>query len=76
MKNYKDFLVDGGEIIQKTDDKGLFEYSYKKFLENGFVVEDISEQIQNGEIENILTEYESKFRNLGMPIYSLIATKK
>ena len=75
MKNYKDFLVDGGEIIQKTDDKGLFEYSYKKFLENGFVVEDISEQIQNGEIENILTEYESKFRSLGLKIYALRAKK-
>jgi tRNA (guanine-N7-)-methyltransferase len=75
VKNYKDFLVDGGEIIQKTDDKGLFEYSYKKFLENGFVVEDISEQIQNGEIENILTEYESKFRSLGLKIYALRAKK-
>lgn len=76
VKNYKNFLVDGGEIIQKTDDKVLFEYSYKKFLENGFKVQDISKDISCGKIENICTEYESKFRNLGMPIYALIATKK
>lgn len=72
---YKNFLMSGGSVIQKTDDKQFFEYSYKKFVEHGYSVEDVSLKIENGEIENICTEYESKFRKLGMPIYALIAKK-
>ncbi len=76
IKNYKEFLIEGGEIIQKTDDKGLFEYSFKKLKENGFIVTDISDDLSSGKIENILTEYECKFRKLGMKIYALKAKKR
>lgn len=75
VEAYKDFLVDGGCVFQKTDDKQFFDYSVSQFIKHGFKVEDVSKKIDNGEIDNIQTEYESKFRKLGMPIYALIAKK-
>ena len=60
-------------MYQKTDDKPFFDFSFEKFVANGFVTEDVSEKINKGEISNVQTEYESKFRALGMNIYALIA---
>lgn len=73
---YKNYLVDGGAIYQKTDDKEFFDYSFSKFVEHGFDVEDVSKEIENGEIENVKTEYEQKFNALGIKTNALIATKK
>jgi len=73
--NYKSFLKEGGSIIQKTDDKDFFDFSFEVFKRNGFLVEDISSLINDGKIENVMTEYEGKFRSLGVPIYALRAKK-
>ncbi len=73
--NYKAFLQDGGRVIQKTDDRGFFEYSRCQFVKFGFKVQDISTALQNNAIPNVRTEYEQKFVQKGLPIYGLIATK-
>ncbi len=73
IENYKKFLVRGGTIVQKTDDKEFFEYSFAQFKRFGFEVVNISQDIEQGKIENITTEYERKFKNAGMPIYALVA---
>ena len=52
-----------------------FDYSFEKFKEFGFEVKDVSKDIDDGKIENVMTEYETKFRSQGMPIYALIAKK-
>lgn len=72
---YKSFLVPNGAIYQKTDDKGLFDYSIEKFLEHGFEVTDLTNDLKDGKIPNVATEYENKFREKGMPIYVLKAQK-
>ena len=72
---YKDFLIDGGSVYQKTDDKEFFEYSFAQFIKHGFEVENVSSLIESGEIESVKTEYEMKFRSMGMPIYALKAKK-
>ncbi len=72
---YKSFLRDGGKIYQKTDDKEFFEYSYSKFIEHGFEVEDLTQKIRNGQVDNIQTEYEKMFEKLGMSAYGLVAKK-
>ncbi len=72
---YKDFLVDGGCVYQKTDDKGLFEYSFNQFKKFGFKVTDLTKELEAGLVSNIETEYESKFRALSLPIYALKAQK-
>ncbi len=76
ISNYKSFLKDGGCVYQKTDDKEFFDYSTLKFLEQGFLVEDISADIDSGRVDNVVTEYESKFRALGQSIYALVAKNK
>ena len=76
IKEYKDYLISGGEVLQKTDDKDFFIYSFNQFEKFGFNVKDISSEINEGKRENIQTEYEKKFRQLGMPIYALSAVKE
>ncbi len=73
---YKNFLINGGSVFQKTDDKGLFDYSFNKFIEHGFNTLDLTDQLASEKIDNVCTEYEGKFRALGLPIYALKATKK
>ena len=73
IQNYKQFLKDGGCIFQKTDDKPFFDFSFEKFTSNGFVVTDVSSALEEGLIDNVQTEYEKKFRALGLPIYGLTA---
>ncbi len=73
IEGYKEFLVDGGCVYQKTDDKGLFDYSYAQLVKYNFEVTDLTQELEKGLIDNIQTEYESKFRALSMPIYALKA---
>lgn len=76
IEAYKDFLLDGGEVLQKTDDKDFFLYSFSQFEKYNFIVEDISKKIESGEISNVETEYEKKFRAQNMPVYALRARVK
>ena len=73
LVDYKDYLVNGGVIFQKTDDKDFYDYSFWKFKENGYEVKDVSNDINDGVLYNIETEYEKKFRAIGKPIYALTA---
>ena len=73
LANYKSFLKNGGCIFQKTDDKPFFDYSFERFVENGFQTKDVTLDIENGKIENVQTEYEKKFRALGLNVYALVA---
>ena len=74
LEVYKQVLTEDGEIIQKTDNMHFFEYSLEQFSACGFKLKDISLDLHNsGVSDNIVTEYESKFKALGMPIYRLKA---
>lgn len=74
---YKKLLRDDGFIAQKTDSQGFFEYSLESFSQNGFVLSEISLDLHNSDFEgNIVTEYEEKFVNQGLPIYRLVAKLK
>ena len=75
VKAYKSFLITGGAVFQKTDDREFFEYSFEKFVEHGFSVEEITDKIKSGEINNIETEYEIMFKNKGISANGLIARK-
>lgn len=74
---YKKLLCDDGFIAQKTDSQGFFEYSLESFSQNGFVLSEISLDLHKSDFEdNIITEYEEKFVNQGLPIYRLVAKLK
>ncbi len=71
---YKQILKTGGEIHQKTDNMKLFEFSIESFSQNGFSLKNVSLDLHNSSFEgNIMTEYETKFVSLGLPIYRLEA---
>ncbi len=76
IEDYKSFLKVGGEVLQKTDDKEFFDYSFSQFVKFGFDTEEISKKLDSGEIENVQSEYERKFRSSGFPIYALSAVKR
>ncbi len=74
---YKKLLCDGGFIAQKTDSREFFEYSLESFSQNGFVLYDISLDLHKSDFEeNIVTEYEQKFADQGLPIHRLVAKLK
>lgn len=77
LESYKKFLKPGGEIWFKTDDVELFEDSIEYFKDSGFEIEFLSYDLHNsGFKDNIVTEYESKFTELGMKTMFLIAKLK
>lgn len=64
-------------IIQKTDNRNLFEYSLITLSNNGYIVKDVSLDLHNDEkSDNINTEYEDKFVSKGQVIYMLNAYKR
>lgn len=71
---YDKVFSDDKEIIMKTDNKGLFAYSLESLSKYGYILENISLDLQ--EEDNITTEYEEKFRNKEITINRLEARKK
>jgi len=73
---YKEILVDGGKLQLKTDNQSLFEYSLISFNHYGMKFSDVSVDLHADPERypnNVMTEYERKFHNLGQPIYLLEA---
>ena len=73
LNMYKRLLKENGVISQKTDDLNFFEWSIESYKENGYEVYDVCYDLPENAESNIVTEYESKFRAIGKPIYSLKA---
>ena len=77
LEIYKRILRKGAEIHQKTDNMHFFEFSIEQFCDCGFALKNISLDLHSSDFEgNIVTEYESRFVSMGMPIYRLEAYLK
>ncbi len=75
LDRYKKVLNSGDFIFFKTDNRALFEFSLNSFAENDFKMRNITLDLHNSGFEgNIMTEYEQRFFEQGMPIYRLEAT--
>lgn len=75
LEIYKRLLKDGGEICFKTDNRELFDFSLESFPENGFELSEITYDLHSSGFEgNIMTEYETRFSEMGIPICRLVAT--
>ena len=72
---YKKLLKNGDYIYFKTDNKPLFEFSINSFAHENFKMQNITFDLHNSSFEgNVMTEYETRFAEQGMPIYRLEAT--
>jgi len=75
LKLYDNIFSGIPHIIQKTDNIGLFAYSIESLSKYGYTLEKVSLDLENTDIENVETEYERKFKNLGVKINYLNAKK-
>ena len=76
LEKYKSIFKKDNIIIMKTDNMNLFEYSLESLSRNGYVLEKVSLDLHNSDIENnIETEYERKFVLKGNNIYYVYAKK-
>ena len=74
LEIYRKLLKENGEIHQKTDNMHFFEFSLEEYSAADYKIRNISLDLHNSGFEdNIVTEYEKRFSDLGQPIYRLEA---
>lgn len=75
LEVYKKLLKKGGRILQKTDDREFFEFSLEEYVACGFTLEKVDYNLhKEGNPEwNIVTEYEQKWVERGLPIHRVEA---
>ncbi len=78
LAQYREFLKDGGEILFKTDDDGLFADAPDYFSSSGFRITELLEDYYSSYVpdEAALTEHERKFMEQGLPIHFIRAVKE
>lgn len=71
-----DKILKTKQIIMKTDNRKLFEYSIISLTNYGYKIDEISLDLHNDDIkDNVETEYEKKFVSLGNVIYRISVHK-
>lgn len=75
LKVFDNLFKDEKVIIQKTDNRKLFEYSISSLSNYGYKIDYISCNLHKDEDDIITTEYEEKFMLLG-PIYKAVYKSK
>lgn len=74
LKIYKHLLKPAAEIIFKTDNRELFDFSVEEFQEAGYEILEITYDLHKlGDPDNVMTEYEKKFSEMGVKINRLKA---
>ena len=75
LEVYRKLLKKGGRILQKTDDRDFFDFSLEEYKACGFALENVTYNLhENGNPEwNIVTEYEQKWVDRGLPIHRVEA---
>ena len=76
LERYDKVFSNKCHIIQKTDNKDLFAFSIKSFNNYGYMIADLTLDLQNTDYpDNVETEYEKRFKIKGNPIYMIEVTK-
>lgn len=77
LEKYEQIFKGQKEIVMKTDNRELFEYSLTSLTSFGYQISDISLDLHRDDYpDNIETEYEEKFSKMGNPIYYVNVIKK
>lgn len=76
---YKELLVDDGQLHFKTDNTNLFDFSLLEFKSMGWKTLYNTRDLHNEDFhlsgENVMTEYEKKFSDMGQVIYRGVFAK-
>lgn len=74
LQKYEQFLTKEGEVIFKTDNRTLFDFSLEEVKEAGWILKEVTFDLHHSEyVEgNIMTEYEEKFTKIGNPIHKMV----
>lgn len=70
---YRQILPIGGEIHFKTDNRDLFEWSLRQFPAGGYALSQVTRDLHKDGVCGVMTDYEEKFHNLGVPINRCVA---
>ena len=72
---YKVILKPDGQVIFKTDNRPLFDFSLEEVEIAGWTLENVTFDLHHSEYMegNVMTEYEAKFSAKGNPIHRLVA---
>lgn len=78
FNRYDKILIPEGEVIFKTDNDLLFEFSLEQVDVAGWKLHNYTYDLHHSEyVEgNVMTEYEEKFSALGNPIHRLVAYRQ
>ncbi len=71
---YSSLLADGGEIIQKTDDRDFYAFSLESYKDAGYEILSVDENYDCGG-DDVETEHERKFKDAGKNIYRIVCKK-
>ena len=77
LKRYDNILIPSGEIIFKTDNRSLFDFSLEQAKESKWNIQQITYDLHSSPLNegNIMTEYEERFSAQGIPICEMIITR-
>ena len=72
---YRGILKNGGQIQFKTDNHDLFEWSLFQFPKAGYALEQTTRDLHAQGAQGVMTDYEEKFYQQGVPINRCVAVK-
>ncbi|NLK75756.1 MAG: tRNA (guanosine(46)-N7)-methyltransferase TrmB [Clostridiales bacterium] len=74
LDKYDNCLRADGNIIFKTDNRKLFDFSIEEIKDTKWKLKNITYDLHNSEYvdDNVMTEYEEKFVQMGMPICRMV----
>ena len=76
LKRYDNLFSNEKNIIMKTDNRKLFEFSIISLTNYNYKIQEISLDLYNDDIkDNVPTEYEKKVHEKGFPIYKIVVKK-
>lgn len=76
LDKYDLIFKNKAKIIQKTDNRKLFEFSIKSYVKHHYQIEDLSLSLHEDDYPlNIMTEYEKKWKERNVPIYYISVIK-
>ena len=74
LRLYRQVLKMGGQIHFKTVNQGLFEFSVDEIPNFGFTLSEVTRNLHEYGPVGVMTDYEAKFYEQGLPINRLVAT--